>query len=74
MCITKFCAAAKSAPICGRCISGDFQSHSSYRVTSNSVQLGKAAGADAAVTALQDKLPHEVAWTEVKAVLGYVIS
>ncbi|MFG0249635.1 MAG: FAD-dependent oxidoreductase [Phycisphaeraceae bacterium JB051] len=33
----------------GRCISGDFFAHSSYRVTGNSVALGEGAGAAAAV-------------------------
>ncbi len=32
----------------GRCISGDFISHSSYRVTGNSVPMGEAAGIAAA--------------------------
>ena len=31
--------------LAGRCISGDFIAHSSYRVTGNSVALGEAAGA-----------------------------
>ena len=28
----------------GRCISGDFLAHSSYRVTGNAVAMGEAAG------------------------------
>jgi hypothetical protein len=48
----------------GRCISGDFISHSSYRVTGNAVGMGEAAGATAAVAALSKRLPHDVAWSE----------
>tara|TARA_Y100001933_G_scaffold265281_1_gene339794 strand:- start:71862 stop:73235 length:1374 start_codon:yes stop_codon:yes gene_type:complete len=40
----------------GRCISGDFFAHSSYRVTGNSVALGEGAGAAAAV-AVKKQLP-----------------
>ncbi|MDD4540195.1 MAG: FAD-dependent oxidoreductase, partial [Lentisphaeria bacterium] len=32
----------------GRCISGDFWAHSSYRVTGNAVAMGEAAGKYAA--------------------------
>ena len=28
----------------GRCVSGDFYAHASYRVTGNSVPMGEAAG------------------------------
>ncbi|MDF2723221.1 MAG: glucose-inhibited division protein [Paenibacillus sp.] len=34
----------------GRCISGDFYAHASYRVTGNSVPLGEAAGIAAALS------------------------
>ncbi len=51
----------------GRCISGDFISHSSYRVTGNAVGMGESAGVAAAVAALSKKLPHEVEWAQVKA-------
>jgi succinate dehydrogenase/fumarate reductase flavoprotein subunit len=50
----------------GRCISGDFIAHSSYRVTGNAVTLGDAAGRVAARAASTDRLPHEVTWEEVK--------
>lgn len=49
----------------GRCISGDFLAHSSYRVTGNAVAMGEAAGAVAALAARTDRLPHEVRWPEV---------
>lgn len=53
----------------GRCISGDFVSHASYRVTGNAVAMGEAAGAAAAVAAAGRMLPHEVEWAKVKEVL-----
>lgn len=43
----------------GRCISGDFLSHSSYRVTGNAVVMGEAAGKYAALCVLNNKRPHE---------------
>lgn len=48
----------------GRCISGDFISHASYRVTGNSVAMGEAAGVVAAIAAKSGRLPHEVDWAE----------
>lgn len=53
----------------GRCISGDFIAHASYRVTGNAVAMGEAAGAAAAVAATSHRLPHEVEWREVSEVL-----
>lgn len=44
----------------GRCISGDFIAHSSYRVTGNSVPMGEAAGMGAAVSIRENILPSEV--------------
>lgn len=51
----------------GRCISGDFIAHSSYRVTGNAVAMGEAAGVTAAIAALSKRMPHEVAWSESQA-------
>jgi hypothetical protein len=48
----------------GRCISGDFIAHSSYRVTGNAVAMGEAAGVTAALAALSKKVPHEITWDE----------
>ncbi len=48
----------------GRCISGDFISHSSYRVTGNAVGMGEGAGVIAALAALSRRQPHEVPWSE----------
>ncbi|MBN2292903.1 MAG: FAD-dependent oxidoreductase [Pirellulales bacterium] len=47
----------------GRCISGDFFAHASYRVTGNSVQMGEAAGQVAAKAALKNTLPENVSYT-----------
>jgi len=53
----------------GRCISGDFIAHASYRVTGNAVAMGEAAGATAALAARQGRLPQEVPWDEVASAL-----
>jgi hypothetical protein len=50
----------------GRCISGDFLAHSSYRVTGNAVPMGEAAGKASAVSIRKGILPHELSWEEVK--------
>ncbi len=51
----------------GRCISGDFVAHSSYRVTGNSVPMGEAAGLAAAVSLRMNKLPHELDWATINS-------
>ncbi len=56
----------------GRCISGDFIAHASYRVTGIAATLGQAAGATAALAARTDRLPHQVDWPEVRARLAAV--
>lgn len=56
----------------GRCISGDFISHSSYRVTGNAVSMGEAAGVVAAIAAKTQRPPHEVAWSEGAAKLAEI--
>jgi hypothetical protein len=48
----------------GRCISGDFIAHSSYRVTGNSVAMGEAAGVAAALAAAANATPAEVRWSD----------
>lgn len=45
----------------GRCISGDFLAHSSYRVTGNAVAMGEAAGTTAAKAALTRRPPRHLA-------------
>ncbi len=54
----------------GRCISGDFIAHASYRVTGNAVAMGEAAGVIAALAATSQRLPHEVPWAEGTAKLS----
>ncbi|MGB1817008.1 MAG: FAD-dependent oxidoreductase, partial [Rubripirellula sp.] len=46
----------------GRCISGDFIAHSSYRVTGNAVPMGEAAGLAATLSIKQQVMPHELVW------------
>ena len=53
----------------GRCISGDFIAHASYRVTGNAVAMGEAAGATAAIASTKTIAPHEVPWNAVKKVI-----
>jgi hypothetical protein len=53
--------------LAGRCISGDFIAHSSYRVTGNSVPMGEAAGRAAAVSIQKQVMPHELKWSEIKS-------
>jgi len=54
----------------GRCISGDFIAHASYRVTGNAVAMGEAAGAAAALAAQTKRLPQELAWPEVQPIIA----
>lgn len=53
--------------LAGRCISGDYLAHSSYRVTGNAVALGEAAGVCAALAAACGCLPSEVPSDRVRA-------
>jgi len=55
--------------LAGRCISGDFFAHASYRVTGNAVAMGEAAGLTAAKAALSDRLPQDVPWADIGAEL-----
>ncbi|MGD7705377.1 FAD-dependent oxidoreductase [Microlunatus sp. Y2014] len=49
----------------GRCLSGDFLAHSSYRVTGTASVTGQAAGAVAAHCATRDVLPMQVGVADV---------
>lgn len=51
--------------LAGRCISGDFFAHASYRVTGNAVALGEAAGVGAALAAKEKCLPQDVPWSKL---------
>lgn len=53
----------------GRCISGDFIAHASYRVTGNAVAMGEATGAVAAISAQSNRPPHEISWSEAGPVI-----
>ncbi len=50
----------------GRCISGDFIAHSSYRVTGNSVPMGEAAGRASVVSLRRGCLPQELTPADLK--------
>ena len=49
----------------GRCISGDFIAHSSYRVTGNAVAMGQAAGRVTAMAAQKNVLPQEIQYQAI---------
>jgi len=51
--------------LAGRCISGDFYAHASYRVTGNAVAMGEAAGYAAAYCLSHGVSPHQLLMTEV---------
>jgi hypothetical protein len=59
---------ARDAPnlvMAGRCISGEFSAHASYRVTGVAAALGEAAGKAAAVAVQRDVAPREVSFAEI---------
>lgn len=49
----------------GRCISGDWIAHASYRVTGCAVAMGEAAGAAAALSAHSGILPNKLEWEAI---------
>ncbi len=51
--------------IAGRCISGDFFAHASYRVTGNAVATGEAAGIAASMAAKHSLMPHQLETADV---------
>lgn len=53
----------------GRCISGDFIAHASYRVTGNAVAMGEAVGVVASIASKRNQMPHEIEWKEAKEIL-----
>ncbi len=55
----------------GRCISGDFLSHSSYRQTGDAAAMGEAAGTCAALAALRGAAPADVPARDVLDAIGY---
>ena len=55
--------------LAGRCISGDFYAHASYRVVGDVIPTGEAAGYAAAVCVKENILPDAV---DGKAVRRYM--
>ena len=51
----------------GRCISGDFLAHSSYRVTGNAVPMGEVAGKAAALSAHKRTSPADLTPADLSA-------
>lgn len=60
-----FAADVEHLLLAGRCISGDFFAHASYRVTGNAVAMGEYAGITAALSARDSIAPHKVDYTVV---------
>lgn len=54
----------------GRCISGDFFAHASYRVTGYAIEMGDAAGRTAAWCSRHNLLPSEARWSDIKRTSG----
>lgn len=59
-----FAKDVKGLLLAGRCISGDFIAHSSYRVTGPVTTIGQAAGRVAAQSGKMNKLPQEIKFEE----------
>lgn len=59
----------KGLLMAGRCISGDYLAHASYRVTGNAVSMGQYAGVAAALAAIGGRLPEDVDWADIRASL-----
>jgi hypothetical protein len=60
----------KGLLMAGRCISGDFLAHSSYRVTGDAAAMGQAAGTAAALAAKSTRLPQDVPWAEIRKAMA----
>ncbi len=58
----------------GRCISGDFIAHSSYRVTGDASAMGEAAGLAASVCSKQKVLPRELDYARLAPLLPGSVS
>ena len=54
----------------GRCISGDFYAHASYRVTGDAATIGEAVGILAALASKSNRLPGEIPWKQVQAAIS----
>ena len=58
--------------LAGRCISGDFQAHASYRVTGIATTLGQVAGIAAALAVQRGVLPHELPFSALEPLVPAV--
>ena len=56
----------KGLLMAGRCISGDFLAHSSYRVTGNAAALGEAAGRIASAAVKYNLSTYEISFKDIK--------
>ena len=65
-------ADADNLLLAGRCISGDFVAHSSYRVTGNAVAMGEAAGCLAAAAAADGVGASKISWDRYRAVFARI--
>jgi hypothetical protein len=55
--------------LAGRCISGDFVAHSSYRVTGDASEMGESAGFAASICAKEKILPVHLDYAKLKPLL-----
>lgn len=58
-------ADCKNLLLAGRCISGDFYAHASYRVVGNVIPMGEAAGYAASKCAAEGREPREISAAEI---------
>ncbi len=68
--------ACKNLLLAGRCISGDFYAHASYRVVGNVIPTGEAAGFAAAICVKENLIPSQIDGKRVREYMtsnGYVI-
>ncbi len=56
----------------GRCISGDFYAHASYRVSGVAAILGEAAGTAAGICAIKNISPNEIDFGDIRKFMPYV--
>ena len=62
--------------LAGRCISGDFYAHASYRVAGNVIPMGEAAGYAAAICVKESKAPSQIDGKQVREymeAMGYLM-
>jgi hypothetical protein len=57
--------------VAGRCISGSFEAHASYRVTGNCVAMGQAAGIAAAMCVKLNQSPRNIDGSKVVEALTF---